>query len=417
MLPTTGAPEWAPAQATPWDTVNKALRIHDSFMVKTIVESRSETAPPGSCDDGDVFLVDSPATGVWYGEDGRLAIALGANAANGWYYATIARKGAELFVVDEDVYIEFDGAAWVLRADAVRTLDDLEDVDLTGLSDGDSLVYDASAGQFYPGAVSTSGGGGGGGGSAPPFMGALVVKTVNQSGANFSGGAVIPWDDEVYDEGGFHDNSTNNSRLTVPDGVTKVRLSGQIQMGNVTSNTAFTAVVFKNGAGFVGMPEVELNLSDTFPRCNLHSAVVDVVPGDYFELRLDIGDSNIDIIAGESWFCIETVEVALAPGTAPIQTEGGDYTLAPGDVGNYIRMTDASAKALTIDPESTTAQPAAGEWHIRNAGAGDLTITEGSGVTVNPPADGTLVLAEGMTATLKRVDEDEYDLLGQTVPA
>ena len=61
--------------------------------------------------------------------------------------------------------------------------------------------------------------------------------------------------------------------------------------------------------------------------------------------------------------------------------------------------------------------PANTEVHIRRAGAGNLTLTPGSGVTLNAPAGGTLVLADRMSVTLKRAAENVWDVIGQTVPA
>lgn len=98
----------------------------------------------------------------------------------------------------------------------------------------------------------------------------------------------------------------------------------------------------------------------------------------------------------------------------PVQTEAADYTVDPADVGNYIRLTNASTKTVTVDPEATTALPANGEWHFRNVGAGDATLVEGSGVTIHPPAGGSLVVPQDGTVTLKRVAADEFDLIGQT---
>lgn len=98
-----------------------------------------------------------------------------------------------------------------------------------------------------------------------------------------------------------------------------------------------------------------------------------------------------------------------------VQTEAADYTIDPADVGNYIRLTDAGAKTVTVAPNSTTALPANGEWHFRNVGAGDATFDEGSGVTIHAPNGGTLVVPAGGTVTLKRVATDEFDLMGQTV--
>lgn len=140
------------------------------------------------------------------------------------------------------------------------------------------------------------------------------------------------------------------------------------------------------------------------------------------------GDVIVDDAAGESvtitkWVSrrataqdIADLAAPTAGGFSVIQTEAADYTVDPGDVGNYIRLTDATAKTVSVDLEATTALPDDGEWHFRNAGAGDATFDPDVGVTINVPAGGTLVIEEGMTVTLKRVAADEFDLLGQTVP-
>ena len=103
---------------------------------------------------------------------------------------------------------------------------------------------------------------------------------------------------------------------------------------------------------------------------------------------------------------------------APVATESGTtYDLASADEGKYIRFTNTSAKTVNVRDEVDHALPANGEWHIRNVGANDLTLDEDTAVTINPPADGTLVVPPGGTVTLKRVAEDEFDLFGVTVPA
>ena len=87
------------------------------------------------------------------------------------------------------------------------------------------------------------------------------------------------------------------------------------------------------------------------------------------------------------------------------------------DVGNYIRHTNASASTLTIPPQSSVAWPDHAEIHVRRAAAGNLTLTPGSGVTLNAPSGGTLVMTNAMTVTLKRVAADVWDVIGQTVAA
>lgn len=86
-------------------------------------------------------------------------------------------------------------------------------------------------------------------------------------------------------------------------------------------------------------------------------------------------------------------------------------TLALSDRGIYLRWTASGAKTCTVD---TTAGGSGGEYHLRNAASsGDLSISA-SGVTIHAPAGGRLVLAPGMTCTLKRVGANVFDLFGQT---
>lgn len=112
-LPHTGGGEWASSQASPWDTVNLALRGIDAFAVRAIIQDRDLTAPPGSCSDGACYLVKATATGAWASKDGLLAVAKGANASNGWIFVTVAVEGFTLYVRDEDITIEHNGTSWV----------------------------------------------------------------------------------------------------------------------------------------------------------------------------------------------------------------------------------------------------------------------------------------------------------------
>ena len=83
--------------------------------------------------------------------------------------------------------------------------------------------------------------------------------------------------------------------------------------------------------------------------------------------------------------------------------------------GNYTRFTNSSAKTYTFDDAESYVVGA--EYHGRNVGAGDLTITEAGTMTINPPAGGTLVIPQGGTFTVKIVSADEADLFGVTVDA
>jgi hypothetical protein len=152
-----------------------------------------------------------------------------------------------------------------------------------------------------------------GGGVGRTFRGALVTKVAQQSGANYSGGGAgvaIAWDSEVYDTDSIHDPVTNNTRLTVPSGVTKVRLRANVDMSSVSASSDTVIWFHKNGATAAGLPRQRLNAGVTVPSHNISSAVLSVTAGDYFEVVIFASDTSIDIrIAdGASWFAMEIVE-------------------------------------------------------------------------------------------------------------
>lgn len=86
--------------------------------------------------------------------------------------------------------------------------------------------------------------------------------------------------------------------------------------------------------------------------------------------------------------------------------------LASDAYAKYIRFTNASAKTITAQPNATTAIPVGSVIVFINIGAGNLTITPGSGVTINKPSTQTFVLGQYASATLTKVGTDEWDLAG-----
>lgn len=149
----------------------------------------------------------------------------------------------------------------------------------------------------------------GGSGANPSwvgFSGALVKKSVDQTGANYTGGVAIAWDAEEYDLNSFHDNVTNNTRLTVPSGVNYVRVWASVTTASLTTSLDVTLRITKNGAAFIGRGSMTSDSDGTTPTSTVVSAVVAVMAGDYFEAFLTITtDTTVDIIAAGSGFGIE----------------------------------------------------------------------------------------------------------------
>lgn len=143
------------------------------------------------------------------------------------------------------------------------------------------------------------------------FMGALVNKSAAQSIANNSA-AVLTWNTEQFDEGGWHSTSSNTSRLTVPDGVRLVRVYANVRFDD--NSTGYRQLqIIKNGSTFIGTPNARAMAitSATQPTLlSVNTGPVLVESGDYFEAEvfqnsggaLDLQNDNA------TWFSIEAIE-------------------------------------------------------------------------------------------------------------
>ena len=81
------------------------------------------------------------------------------------------------------------------------------------------------------------------------FAGVRVVNNANQSIANTTATA-IAFQTESFDSDAFHDNTTNNSRLTIPSGKTGYyQISALVRWQNdATTNTVRQLRTYKNGS-------------------------------------------------------------------------------------------------------------------------------------------------------------------------
>lgn len=127
-------------------------------------------------------------------------------------------------------------------------------------------------------------------------------------------------------------------------------------------------------------------------------------------LEIVFGDGlSLEVLTGGR------VRVTAVQVPAPVVTSSAanvDATAA--NAGNYTRFTHAGPTYTFDDGEGYTV---GAEYHGRYAGSGSLELLEAGGMTLNPPADGTLEIPAGGTFTVKIIAADEADVFGVTVAA
>lgn len=96
----------------------------------------------------------------------------------------------------------------------------------------------------------------------------------------------------------------------------------------------------------------------------------------------------------------------------PHNAQTDAYTLVLADRNKLVTINHASAKAWTIPPNSDVAFPIGTEIAGAQLGAGTVTVTAGSGVTIR--SKGALVDSAGQYATwsVKKIGTNEWLLTG-----
>lgn len=126
-----------------------------------------------------------------------------------------------------------------------------------------------------------------------------------------------------------------------------------------------------------------------------------------------VDDEDIFIIYnGASWS-----EITGGGGSATLTENaqtGTSYTLVIADAPDVVvSLENAGAITLTVPPNSSVAFDVGTQIIIWQKGSGQVTISEGSGVTVEYPASATLKLREqGSWVSLVKTDTDTWSLFG-----
>jgi hypothetical protein len=116
------------------------------------------------------------------------------------------------------------------------------------------------------------------------FVGCSLYKTAVQSISNDTN-TIINWDAEYFDTNSFHDNSVNNSRITIPSGKGgKYLITGQMSFA-ADSDEQRIARIYKNGvsAGILTAQRASIAPDSTAAS---FAWLINLVANDYIELSV-----------------------------------------------------------------------------------------------------------------------------------
>jgi hypothetical protein len=132
--------------------------------------------------------------------------------------------------------------------------------------------------------------------SSPTFVGCRAYQSGDTSIAN-STNVIIGFNNENFDSNGFHDNSTNNSRMTIPTGYAgKYQVFANLAYdGNTTSNRVVD--ILKNGS-IVATSYSGASTTNAF-TCSINLAM-DLAVADYIQVQTSQGSGSTRTVYGSS---------------------------------------------------------------------------------------------------------------------
>lgn len=134
------------------------------------------------------------------------------------------------------------------------------------------------------------------------FRGILANNANTQSVANAS---FLTIGSVIYDTDTFF-SSANPTRLTIPNGVKKVRINASVQFG-ANGNGYRSLNIRVNGAFPVGVPVSTVPTASVETDISITSAIIDVKAGDYIEVQAS-HSAGVSIGLMLRFFSIEVIE-------------------------------------------------------------------------------------------------------------
>lgn len=197
--------------------------------------------------------------------------------------------------------------------------------------------------------------------------------------------------------------------------------SAQKWAGRIVWNQTTSTLQRCNGSTFVDLViGSDSRLSDTRTPTDNTVSTAKIVDGAVTSAKIADGtivNADINASAAIDPSKISGLEASLAacaPLSVSISAQTASYTLVLADAGKLVEVSNASANTLTIPTNASVAFPVGTTILVVQTGAGQTTIAEASGVTVNG-TPGLKLRAQWSAATLIKRATNTWLVMGDVV--
>lgn len=133
---------------------------------------------------------------------------------------------------------------------------------------------------------------------------------------------------------------------------------------------------------------------------------------DYYDFFKQI-DGLDPLSAIDNTALLATIAATYSTITRTVNAQTGTtYTLVLTDAGNLVTMSNAGAITATVPPNSSVAFPVNTQIDLVALGAGQVTMAQGAGVTINSEDAKKKLLKQYSAATLVKTATDVWLLTG-----
>ena len=342
------------AQAQKEVTVNMALMRIDALLNSSVVD-KDLTAPPSVPAEGDVYIVASPATEEWAGQENAIAY-----FEQVWRFIT-PNEGMMFWVQGEGMFYVFDGSNWVASGSGGGEGEANTGVNANG--DAGGVFKNKSA-------------------SSLVFNNIVAGSNVSVSGGGASGGDIV-----------ISASGDGGGGVMALTGLSDVGLStvsdGEVLTYDATSGEWVNHTLAEAGIAAAGHGHVLADISDA----GALAAKSSVDDGDWSGTALAVANGGTGLTAvtadrllrgngsgalQESGVTIDENDCLHGFKSMVATESGSSYSLQATDGGKVLETTNAGAVALTL-PASF---PKGFTVTVVQMGAGQVTFAPASGASL-----------------------------------